>query len=151
MLKSFMQKEVNELKKKVFYEMLNLGGRVFILVRYSDNVMIGRRGFTEEEKKNGIILVFNQRMNFSWDDNGISATLVFGTTPERCFIPTDDIVFIFSPELRSQFIVSPEKTEEGKIETSGDKGVEPIHREPVEPIKEEKVVKVDFSKKKRPR
>lgn len=151
MLKSFMQKEINELKKKVFYEMLNLGGRVFILVKYSNNVMIGRRGFTEEEKKNGIILVFNQRMNFSWDDNGISATLVFGTTPERCFIPSDDIVFIFSPELRSQFIVSPETTEEGKIESSEDKGVEPIHRKPVEPLKEEKVVKVDFSKKKKPR
>lgn len=151
MLKSFMQKEVNELKKKVFYEMLNLGGRVFILVRYSDNVMIGKRGFTEEEKKNGIILVFNQRMNFLWDDSGISATLVFGTTPERCFIPSDDIIFIFSPELRSQFIVSPETTEEGKIETSEDKGAEPIHREPVEEIREDKIVKVDFSKKKKPR
>ncbi|MFN3395167.1 MAG: hypothetical protein ACK4Z9_00025 [Thermodesulfovibrionales bacterium] len=143
-----MQKEINELKKKVFYEMLNLGGRVFILVRYSDNVMIGKRGFTEEEKKNGIILVFNQRMNFSWDDSGISATLVFGTTPERCFIPSDDIIFVFSPELRSQFIVSPETTEEGKIEegsksASEDKGGESI--------KEEKVVKVDFSRKKRPR
>lgn len=148
MLKSFMQKEINELKKKVFYEMLNLGGRVFILVRYSDNVMIGKRGFTEEEKKNGIILVFNQRMNFSWDDSGISATLVFGTTPERCFIPSDDIIFVFSPELRSQFIVSPETTEEKKIEevsksTSEDKKGESI--------KEEKVVKVDFSRKKRPR
>lgn len=151
MLKSFMQKEVNELKKKVFYEMLNLGGRVFILVRYSDNVMIGKRGFTEEEKKNGIILVFNQRMNFLWDDSGISATLVFGTTPERCFIPSDDIIFIFSPELRSQFIVSPETTEEGKIETLKDKGAEPIHREPVEEIREDKIVKVDFSKKKKPR
>lgn len=148
MLKSYMQKEINELKKKVFYEMLNLGGRVFILVRYSDNVMIGKRGFTEEEKKNGIILVFNQRMNFSWDDSGISATLVFGTTPERCFIPSDDIIFVFSPELRSQFIVSPESPEEGKIE----EGSKSASEDKVsEPIKEEKVVKVDFSRKKRPR
>lgn len=136
-----MQKEVNELKKKVFYEMLNLGGRVFILVRYSDNVIIGRRGFTEEEKKNGIILVFNQRMNFSWDNSGISATLVFGTSPERCFIPAEDIVFIFSPELRSQFIVSPDVIEDQSEGSS--------EETKAYTVKEEKVVRVDFSKKKR--
>lgn len=146
MLKSFMQKEINELKKKVFYEMLNLGGRVFILVRYSDNVMIGRRGFTEEEKKNGIILVFNQRMNFSWDDSGINATLVFGTTPEKCFIPSEDIIFIFSPELRSQFVVSPEMPEEGK---SGEGSKKVSEDKKAESVKEEKVVKVDFSRKKK--
>jgi|YNPNPStandDraft_1061719.scaffolds.fasta_scaffold129332_2 hypothetical protein len=136
------QKEMNELKRKVFYEMLNLAGRVFILVRHSDNVIIGRRGFTDEEKKNGLILVFNQRMRFSWDDEGISATLVFGTTPERCFIPSEDIIFIFSPELRSQFVVSPETEEkESDREDSIKKRDEKV---------EDKVVRVDFSKKKRP-
>jgi len=136
------QKEMNELKRKVFYEMLNLAGRVFILVRHSDNVIIGRRGFTDEEKKNGLILVFNQRMRFSWDDDGISATLVFGTTPERCFIPSEDIIFIFSPELRSQFVVSPETEEkESDREDSIKKRDEKV---------EDKVVRVDFSKKKRP-
>lgn len=142
MLELSMQKEMNELKRKVFYEMLNLAGRVFILVRHSDNVIIGRRGFTDEEKKNGLILVFNQRMRFSWDDDGISATLVFGTTPERCFIPSEDIIFIFSPELRSQFVVSPETGEkERDREDSIKKRDEKV---------EDKVVRVDFSKKKRP-
>ncbi len=145
MLKSFMQKEINELKKKVFYEMLNLGGRVFILVRYSEDVMIGRRGFTEEEKKNGIVLVFNQRMNFSWDEYGISATLVFGTTPERCFIPSEDIILIFSPELRSQFIISPETVKD----KSEDKKSESTLERPDEGIMDEKVVRVDFSRKKK--
>ncbi len=145
MLKSFMQKEINELKKKVFYEMLNLGGRVFILVRYSEDVMIGRRGFTEEEKKNGIVLVFNQRMNFSWDEYGISATLVFGTTPERCFIPSEDIILIFSPELRSQFIISPETVKD----KSEDKKSESTLERPDEEIMDEKVVRVDFSRKKK--
>lgn len=40
MLKSNMLKELNDLKKKVFYEMLDLGGRVFLLVRYSEDVLI---------------------------------------------------------------------------------------------------------------
>lgn len=146
MLKSIMQKEVNELKKKVFYEMLNLAGRVFILVRPSDNVVIGKRGFTEDEKKNGLILVFNSRMNFLWDEDGISATLVFGTTPEKCFIPSDDIVFIFSPELHSQFSVSPEPAE--KVKGEEEKRIASEDNK-AKPVKEDRIVKVDFTKKRR--
>lgn len=149
MLKSYMQKKLNELKKKVFYEMLNLAGRVFILVRYSNNVIIGRRGFTEEEKKNGIILVFNQRMNFIWDEEGISATLVFGTTPEKCFIPSKDILLIFSPELHAQFIVSPETVEDKPEDKESIEGS--IESTKGEFIKDEKVVRVDFSRKKKSR
>lgn len=139
-----MQKEINELKKKVFYEMLNISGRVFILIRYSENVVIGKRGFTEEEKNNGIVLVFNKRMNFFWDEDGISTTLVFGTTPERCFIPSEDIILIFSPELRSQFIISPETVKD----KSEDKKRQPSEKD--NKVENEKVVRVDFSRKKRP-
>lgn len=146
MLKSNMLKELNDLKKKVFYEMLDLGGRVFILVRYSEDVLIGKRGFTEEEKKNGIILVFNKKMAFSWDDSGISATLIFGTTPEKCFIPSENILVIFSPELRSQFIVTPDSTEDKSDERVTEGSLENLQDRP---IKEEKVIKVDFSRKKK--
>lgn len=98
---------VNGLKKHVFYELLNLAGRVFMLVRYSEHAVLGNRGFTAEEKENGIILVLNSRMNFQWDEYGITGTLVFGTSPQKCFIPLDDISAIYSPELGAQFIVSP--------------------------------------------
>jgi hypothetical protein len=97
---------MNELKRDVFYRMLDMAGRVFIVARYAENVIIGNRGFTEEEKKNGIVLVFNRSMNFSWDDSGITSSLVFGTSPQKCFIPADDIVAIYSPELTSQFVTS---------------------------------------------
>lgn len=88
--------------------MLDMAGRVFIVARYSEDVIIGNRGFTEEEKRNGIVLVFNKSMSFTWDDFGISSTLVFGTSPQKCFVPLDHIVAIYSPELRSQFITSSE-------------------------------------------
>lgn len=104
---------VNKLKKQVFYELLQLAGRVFVLVRYSEHVVLGKRGFTPDEKENGIILVFNSRMNFQWDDYGITATLVFGTSPHKCFIPLDEISAIYSSELGTQFIVSPMS---GKVE-----------------------------------
>ena len=131
-----MRSRLNGLKKTIFYEMLDMAGRVFIVARYSEDVVIGSRGFTEEEKKNGIVLVFNKSMNFTWDDLGISSTLVFGTSPQKCFVPVDHIVAIYSPELKSQFITSPEtvtRMQESK-ETEGKTAPN--------------VVQVDFRKKK---
>ncbi len=115
-----MRRKLNELKRTIFHEMLDLAGRVFIVARYSEAVIIGNRGFTQDERKNGIVLVFNKSMNFTWDESGIASTLVFGTSPQKCFVPSDDIVAIYSPELQSQFITvlnaatarDPEETEE---------------------------------------
>lgn len=133
-----MSSDLNNLKKYIFNELMNISGRVFIVIRYSDEVHIGRRGFLPEEKEKGLVLVFNNRMNFKWDKGGISARLAFGSTFEDCYIPDDDIFMIFSPELNAQFTVSPiekkhnksapEKTDESKSS--------------------EKVVKIDFRKKK---
>ena len=46
-------------------------------------------------------------MNFQWDDYGITATLVFGSSPQKCFVPVDDIAAVYSSELNTQFIVMP--------------------------------------------
>lgn len=134
-----MNSKLNELKKNIFYEMMNIVGRVFIMVRYSEGVRIGTRGFLPEEKEGGLILVFNSRMNFTWDDSGITATLVFGASPQKCFIPADNIIAVYSPELNSQFLAGPQilkeeavrRTSEGSAVEGGDK-----------------VVKVDFKRKK---
>jgi hypothetical protein len=134
-----MQPGMHKLKMTVFHEMLDIAGRVFVVVRDSERVVIGNRGFTEEERKNGIVLVFNRSMNFSWDDTGIITTLVFGTSPQKCFIPSDDITAIYSPELNAQFIAAPQASdgEPEKHKTEGN------HEK-----KGEKVVRVDFSRKK---
>jgi hypothetical protein len=140
--------DLNNLKKYIFFEFINLAGRAFILVRHSENVILGNRGFTAEEKENGIILVFNSRMNFMWDDYGITATLVFGTSPQKCFIPADDIVAVYSPELNAQFMTSYQpppvnnqvteklkpKSEQKELKRHGKRG---------------DVIKVDFTKKRK--
>jgi hypothetical protein len=134
--------DLNGLKKRVFFDMLDLAGRVFVLVRHSDNVVIGKRGFLPGERENGLVLVFNNKMKFRWDEPGISAQLVFGRTDEQCFIPHEDIVSIFSPELLAQFTVSPD---ERNIAA-------PVPAQTTEPEKKTarpKVVKVDFKKKKK--
>jgi hypothetical protein len=132
---------LHELKKHIFFEMLDLAGRVFVLVRHSDSVVIGKRGFLPEEKEKGLVLVFNKEMNFQWEQSGISAKLVFGTTTEHCMIPNDDILSIFSPELLAQFTVSPD--EKHGTETAASRTAEPERK-----TAGEKVVKVDFKRKK---
>jgi len=134
-----MAADLDELRKQVFFEMLNLAGRVFVAVGYGDDVVIGNRGFLSPEKEKGIILVFNQKMNVTWDDEGITATLVFGTTPEKCYIPQGRIITIFSPELNTQFSTFPQN------ETSSQHAVKEGSKKL---FADEKVIKVDFGKKK---
>jgi hypothetical protein len=103
-----MEKEerVNSLKRYVFYELLAETGRVMALVRYSPEVVIGRRGFVGEERKSGLTLAFNDRMKFIWDDYGITATLTFGSSPQKCFIPAGSIAAVYSPEMRVQLFAA---------------------------------------------
>lgn len=89
----------------LFDDILSDYGRVCIVVRHSEKTVIGKRGFTDDEKKKGMILVFNQSncKNLSWGEDGsIHATLGFGLTnkAEKCFIHADDIVSVFSPDAK---------------------------------------------------
>jgi hypothetical protein len=131
---------LNALKKHCFFEFLNLVGKVYILVKYSENVILGNRKFSEEEKNNGIVLVFNTRMNFFWDDYGINATLLFNTTAQKCFIPIDDIVAVYSPELNAQLITAPHKS-------SDKKSIDRNKKFPKTSTEKGNVIEVDFSKK----
>ncbi|MCL6582224.1 MAG: hypothetical protein K6U11_01165 [bacterium] len=153
--------QLNELKKHTFYELLNLAGRVYILVKYSEGVIIGTRGFLPEEKEHGLVLVLNTKMNFTWDEEGISVKLVFGETPHKCFIPADNILAIYSPELNSQLIIGPQQAAEantaslksqGRASKRGAKGADKVRLEPScdgEDNRKNKVVRVDFQKKKK--
>jgi hypothetical protein len=156
-----VETNLNGLKKHVFFEMLNLAGRVFILVRHSENVVLGNRGFSDEEKEKGIALVFNSRMNFLWDEYGITVTLVFGTSPQKCFIPVDDIISVYSPELNAQFVASPQTAAGGRLQAVKKespkkirKGIAAAPSSAKDPDKtsakaSDNVIKIDFSKKKK--
>ncbi|HMK49012.1 MAG TPA: hypothetical protein VK435_03075 [Thermodesulfovibrionales bacterium] len=100
----------NQLKylQNLFYDLLNDYGRVYVMVRYSDKTIIGKRGFTDEERKNGLVLIFNSSnfKDLEWDeDGGITALLGFGAAnrPERCFLYHEDIVSVFSPDARVKY------------------------------------------------
>jgi len=100
----------NQMKylQNLFYDILNDYGQVYIGVKYSENTVIGTRGFSEEERIKGLTLVFNQRnnKNLVWSEDGsIRATLGFGVgnKSEKCFLHSDDIVSIFSPSAKIKF------------------------------------------------
>jgi hypothetical protein len=100
----------NQLKylQNLFYDLLNDFGRVYIVIKYSENTTIGNRGFTEEEKKNGLVLIFNLKnhKNLQWNEDGsIITALGFGAAnrSEKCHLHADDIVSVFSPDARVKY------------------------------------------------
>ena len=116
----------NQIKylQNLFYDLLNDYGRAFVVVKHSDRTIIGNRGFTDEEKDKGLILVFNSRnhKNLQWTEDGsIVAALGFGTNNriENCFIHHEDIVAVFSPDAEVKFdrwdmLEAKETTEESE-------------------------------------
>jgi hypothetical protein len=103
-----MKKQVEYLQK-LFYDIWNDFGSVYLLVRFSDRTVIGRRGFTDDEKKQGLVLVFNNKTNakLDWDGSGnLTCVLAFGTRKEDVYIHHDDLLGVFSKEAGVQFLRS---------------------------------------------
>lgn len=112
-----MKKQVEYLQR-LFYDLWNDFGSVYILVKYSDRTVIGKRGFSDEEKQRGLVLVFNNRTNneLDWDEEGnMSCVLAFGARREDIFIHYDDIVSVFSPEAGVQFVRTDMRQASGHI------------------------------------
>jgi hypothetical protein len=101
-----MKKQVEYLQR-LFYDIWNDFGSVYLLVKYSDKTTVGRRGFTDEEMKRGLVLVFNNKTNdrLEWDQEGnVTCVLAFGTRKEDVFIHHGDLLGVFSPEAGVQFL-----------------------------------------------
>ncbi len=135
--------------QRFFYDILNDYGKVYIVIKHSDNTVIGRRGFSDEEKKKGLILVFTERnyKDFFWaEDGSLQATLGFGAgnKAEKCFIYADDIIAVFSPDAKI-------KVERWDVWDQSGEGSKPNHAsEPVKKIpRNEKVISLDRFRKSR--
>lgn len=135
-----------ELIKHIFFEVLDIAGRVFVAIAYSNSVKIGTRGFLDEEKERGLMLVFNKQMNFQWQDEGINASLVFNGTLQKCFIPISNIVAIYSPELKLHFVI--EQLLEDEQHTQVDTKLKGNLQVP-KGVGNKKIVEVDFTKKRK--
>lgn len=103
-----MKKQVEYLQK-LFYDIWNDFGSVYLIVKYSDRTVVGKRGFTEEEMKQGLVLVFNNKTNagLEWDGEGnVTCVLAFGMRKEDVFVHHDDLMGVFSPDAGVQFVRS---------------------------------------------
>lgn len=102
-----MKKQVKYLQN-LFYDMMNDYGRVFVVIKQSERTVIGNRGFTDEEKENGLVLAFNSKnyKTLQWTEDGsIVTTLGFGSNNkiENCFLHCDDIISVYSPDVKIKF------------------------------------------------
>ena len=139
-------KDVDGLKSRIFYDILNIVGRVFLIVKYAANVVIGERGFLDIEKHNGLVLVFNQRMDFTWANGVIEAVLQFDGRPEPCLIPTEHVLAIYSPEIQVQFVSMYQKEDiHPPVENNTGMADETSEQQSVH----DNVLRVDFTKKKK--
>jgi YD repeat-containing protein len=103
-----MKKQIKYLQR-LFYDIWNDFGSVYLLVKYSIRTSIGKRGFTEEEKEQGLVLVFNNKTStaLNWDAEGnLTCVVAFGTRKENISIHHDDLLGVFSPEAGVQFLRS---------------------------------------------
>jgi len=119
-----MKKQVEYLQK-LFYDIWNDFGTVYLLVKYSGKTIIGKRGFTEEEMKRGLVLAFNNKTNtkLDWDAEGnISCILAFGTQKEDIYIHHDDLLGVFSTQAGVQFLRSDAGDEPAAPETDAGHG-----------------------------
>ena len=101
-----MKKQIAYLQK-LFYDLWNDFGSAYLIVSHSDRTRIGRRGFTDKEKEQGVVLVFNNKTNnqIEWDSEGnLSCVLAFGPRREEVYIHHDDLRGVFSPEASVQFL-----------------------------------------------
>jgi len=108
-----MKKQVEYLQR-LFYDIWNDFGSVYLLVKYSDRTSIGKRGFTEDEKKQGLVLVFNNKTNarLDWNAEGnLTCVLAFGPRKEEVYIHHDDLLGVFSREAGVQFFRSDTSNE----------------------------------------
>lgn len=140
---------MDSLKRDVFHKILNMAGRVYILVRYSEGVKLGNRGFNEEEQNNGIVLVFNTHMNINWTDGAIKVKLSFGTTVERCYIPSEDITLIFSPDINVRLIVGDRREDNPSVDGTPQLKTKSKTAKSSAEKKGGKVIEVDFTKKRK--
>lgn len=144
-----MSNVLNDLKKHTFFSLLEEAGRVFVQVMPSDDAVLGTRGFLPGEKEKGIVLVFNSGMNFNWGEHGISARLVFGTAAQECFIPADDIIAVFNPDLGARLIMEPGAKGPSGRPSRAQKKPEPPGMLNDGQEEDGKLIKVDFRKRER--
>ncbi len=103
-----MRKQVTYLQR-LFYDLWNDFGSVYLIVKYSGRTRIGKRGFTEEEIKRGLVLVYNDKTSNTLDrdaEGNLSCVLAFGARREDVFIHHDDLLGVFSQEAGVQFLRS---------------------------------------------
>lgn len=135
-MKNFTKEELvynKKLKKSIFEVLLENTDTFYIHCLDHPNLKIGERGLTNLEKKEGIVFVIGpySYKNMSWDEDYISCEMNFAKW-EVVVIPYESIFRFFDKAGHCiiQFLV-----------------IERQEKEELTKTEEDKVIKIDFTKK----
>jgi hypothetical protein len=127
-------------KKDILDIVFNYHEKFYIHVAPLPDVVIGKRGFVDQEQEHGIVLVFGNESykNFEWDEKNIYVSMKFSGVWEDLIIPIGAIQAVFDNPVNPNFIFNFKISEE--IETQKKTKVTKI-------IKKDNVISLDFGKK----
>lgn len=98
---------LNSFKKELFYSLIQKNEKFYISIVSVDDLKIGRRGLTEDEKKNGLILVFSHTSykNLTSDDEFLYCDMRFSGLWEDIVIPIYAINLFFDDMYNPNFVL----------------------------------------------
>jgi hypothetical protein len=107
----------NGIKKEIFEFMINSGYRFYMNIIPTEQLIVGKRGLTPEEKETGLTLIFSKTSykNLSFDEHFIYCDMKFKGIWENLKIPIYAINYIlddlYDPSFVFKFKISyPTKT-----------------------------------------
>lgn len=117
---------LNFFKKELFYSLIEKNEKFYINIMSVDDLKVGKRGLTEEEKKNGLILVFSNTSykNLTSDDEFLYCNMRFSGLWEEIVIPIYAIHIFFDDIYNPNFVFRfrfEEKKEKSKPDEKSSK------------------------------
>lgn len=143
-MKNFTKEEIEynrKIKKSIFEVLLEEANTFYIHCIDHPQLVIGDRGLIGKEKEEGIVLVLGpySYRNLHWDEKGISCEMNFAKW-EYVYIPYESIFRFFDKAGQCLFQFLVIQNNEQELE----KKEEALQKDQNE---QEKVIKIDFTKK----
>lgn len=130
-------------RKQIISTILDTGDKFYMHIAPLEDVHIGKRGLIDQEKDQGIMLVFGNESfkDFEWDELYIYLSMRFSGSWEHLMIPINAIQTVFDDPVNPKYIFNFKVIDTAEVE-------QPDEPQKQQPKKEGNVISLDFGGKK---